>query len=601
MQFALNTMQSIRGGAARPIDIAMDNRERDGNPVFQANLDALREAYPALAARLASISPAPGESRPEASAGGPLNLKPGMHVADRFADAPVVIRLFEEMQLQSLTDNAERRLLLLEDRLDVLRRALGERDWRPAVRSPLCLWCVDADGLEGLRKLLAAHPEIAWSSAVRHETPASNAERAAEIGRLLKEAGRRVARSLDHLVQSNTGRRPPPYPREIRFFAPGHNYLQDAAARALRELGYGAKRIEWKAPLYRFIRAAAWRREYAEAPFDLAVFLNATPAVSGVAHHFSRLPVRSAAWFVDNPRRFRVPPAPGAPEGCDVVGVFDPVYLDMAERLTGAKGVVVPTGYGADPGAAAPDGDFAAIDIAFVGELGVNGFLSAEEGFRRRRPEVSELVDSILMEEDISQPVFLDPIAERRFSERGLEYRGHAAAYLENKAACLRRRHYLEALAGMNLRIFGDSAWGRPLYAGEAAKRYAGTGLDYRAELPRLYASAKINLNIFHPQCVRGLNPRVYDTLACGGFLLSTPNPGLAEEFAIGEDLDVFHNRGELLEKVNHYLTRPALRREMADSGRRRALARCGYAGRMQRLLAALSPSLSGESNADLR
>ena len=64
-------------------------------------------------------------------------------------------------------------------------------------------------------------------------------------------------------------------------------------------------------------------------------------------------------------------------------------------------------------------------------------------------------------------------------------------------------------------------------------------------------------------QCVQAPNPRVYDVLACGGFLLTDYNPGLEDEFEIGHDLVVFRNRQELKDQVHYFLSHPEEREEI--------------------------------------
>ena len=73
-----------------------------------------------------------------------------------------------------------------------------------------------------------------------------------------------------------------------------------------------------------------------------------------------------------------------------------------------------------------------------------------------------------------------------------------------------------------------------------------------------IYADSDITLNI----SLNGdLNLRVFEALSAGGFLLTdklTPSSGLELLFKPGEDLDVWTNTAELVEKVRYYLKHPA-------------------------------------------
>jgi spore maturation protein CgeB len=202
-------------------------------------------------------------------------------------------------------------------------------------------------------------------------------------------------------------------------------------------------------------------------------------------------------------------------------------------------------------------------------------------------PGLVSLTREILTTSEIRQPVDLSIIAQSILEDHGIPYRGAIVEYMENKATALRRRYYLDALSGMGLTVFGDAEWGG-IHAGPLRACYAGRRLDYQTELPQLYASAKINLNIYHVQCIHAPNPRVYDVLACGGFLLTTYNPGLEDEFEIGRHLDVFHTKEELVEKVHYYLGQESKRREIAQQGQAHVLAKYGYHDRMQTFLHAI-------------
>ena len=64
---------------------------------------------------------------------------------------------------------------------------------------------------------------------------------------------------------------------------------------------------------------------------------------------------------------------------------------------------------------------------------------------------------------------------------------------------------------------------------------------------------SKINLN-FAPTDATGASVRIYKILASGGFLMSTPWKNLDETFRINENIVIFENEKELIDKVNFYL-----------------------------------------------
>ena len=567
---------------------------------FSSNAAALDPIYPQLARRLRSCMPAPPPASFETGEALRLSFETAwsgeveLHVLDGFVDSPLTWFLFERIQEAELLDDRNRRLLLVDDRLDLFRWVLDQRDWRILIKSDRCLFALDDDRAAALQKLLSRYPEISQARFFVHPgSPGRLDTPSRSLQEILDSMKVRVQTRLRDYARDYAAKKQIVFPRHVRFLVAGHNYLQDACVRTLCEMGYLAGRLQWKNPLYRFVRSTAWIHAHREQQLDTAFFINSTPRLFTDAALFASLPLHSIAWFVDHPRRFERNDE-DAFSGCDVVGVFDRTYIPYLQSRTAAPVMEVRTAFGVDPALAHPDEAFASIPIAFVGELGANGFLALEQGYRKCRPHWIAWADALLASLDLHRPIDLHEAVSRAGNALDAPYRGHLVAYLENKATYLRRRHFLEPLVDFGLRVFGDAEWGDPALAGPLARCYAGRRVDYASELPRLYASVPININVFHVQCVHAPNPRVYDVLASGGFLLTSYNPGLEDEFVIGEDLDVFHSRDELLEKVRYYLAHPVERRAIAENGKRRVLALGGCHDRMQIFLSTLTQAKAG-------
>jgi len=134
------------------------------------------------------------------------------------------------------------------------------------------------------------------------------------------------------------------------------------------------------------------------------------------------------------------------------------------------------------------------------------------------------------------------------------------------------RRRVLERLCGLGLRVWGPY-WYRPLLGRRLAKHYMGRGV-YFQELVKVYAAAKIVLNIHHPKMRYGgmkANSRVYEACGCGAFQLCDRTRGLEELFVPGEEIGCYEGAEDVLEKVCYYLERPDERERIAQAGQRRA------------------------------
>jgi len=110
-----------------------------------------------------------------------------------------------------------------------------------------------------------------------------------------------------------------------------------------------------------------------------------------------------------------------------------------------------------------------------------------------------------------------------------------------------------------------------------------------------IYNACKINLNLhssvfsaeLDPQGAF-VNPRTFEIASCGAFQLVDRRPSLDQLFDLSEELAVFHSAAELRDLIDFYLTRPELRREMAEKARTRVLAEHTYRHRMETLVAAV-------------
>lgn len=558
------------------------------------NFQIIDATYPGIAQAIRNVEPVAPDERDDWAEHADRELKANgtddgdLFIVFRFTVGPLAKRLFDQSNLWEASDLRGRRLLLIDDNPQRFRWGMERDDWTTLLDSERCLFHLCDPAFHQLNRLIGKYRHLTQVKYVLLNADPGSPQQSLSIIRERFDITRDDTKHrIEATVRELQRVAAPPFPKTVRFFVPGHNMLQDACVESMREMGYGAERLQWQKPLYRFIRSYAWLNPVREEKIDTAFFLNATPKSFNQNDLFERLPLKAVSWFVDNPRRYVK--SPDDFRGCGAVGVFDSTYIPYVKQLTSAPVVEARTGRSVNHALAEADDAFQKIDVAFVGELGARGFSPYEKAFGVSHPQRLQQVNDLLRQYDVSALTDWTPLVEPLFAQFGEAYFGSWVEFLENKATAVRRRFFLEAARPYGLTIFGDDDWAMPEYAGKLTEYFAGRRIDYHTELPRLYASAKININIFHAQCLNGLNPRVYDVLACGGVLLTQYNPGIEDEFTIGRDLDVFHTRDELVEKIEYYLDRPNERAAMARSGQVHALAKCGYSVRIQTLLNALS------------
>lgn len=144
----------------------------------------------------------------------------------------------------------------------------------------------------------------------------------------------------------------------------------------------------------------------------------------------------------------------------------------------------------------------------------------------------------------------------------------YAAAYvLERKVTGMERMRYLKAISEhFSLSIYTGSP-----KENEIKADYRGIA-DYDTVMPRVFNGAKINLHFAPRNIHSAVSLRVFDVLACGGFLLTTWQPEIVELFEDEKELVLFSEVDEMLDKIEYYLCHDDERKEIAQNGYKKIL-----------------------------
>ena len=92
--------------------------------------------------------------------------------------------------------------------------------------------------------------------------------------------------------------------------------------------------------------------------------------------------------------------------------------------------------------------------------------------------------------------------------------------------------------------------------------------VDYLTEMPKVFACTEINLNPILKCIQSGIPLRALDVMGMGGFLLSSWQPELAEQFVDGEEMVLYESLEDAVAKADFYLKNEGLRKKIAVSGR---------------------------------
>ncbi len=126
----------------------------------------------------------------------------------------------------------------------------------------------------------------------------------------------------------------------------------------------------------------------------------------------------------------------------------------------------------------------------------------------------------------------------------------------------------MAAAAPFGVQVWGDAGWKHLTGRGVTHRGPAGN----RETLTRIYNFATINLDIGRAYQRDIVTLRVFDVLACGGFVLAEYSEELADLFVPGVEVAVWRGLDDLKRKLRHYLGHPDARRAIADRGHARVL-----------------------------
>ncbi len=87
------------------------------------------------------------------------------------------------------------------------------------------------------------------------------------------------------------------------------------------------------------------------------------------------------------------------------------------------------------------------------------------------------------------------------------------------------------------------------------------------SQMPHVYRNSKINLNITMRAIRTGLPQRIWDVMACRGFLITNNQDEIKDFFIPGVHLETYDDKEELLEKIQYYLEHEDIREKIAQKG----------------------------------
>ncbi len=193
------------------------------------------------------------------------------------------------------------------------------------------------------------------------------------------------------------------------------------------------------------------------------------------------------------------------------------------------------------------------------------------------------LTDSVIREIVDADPDFYHGEDLRDGVERYLT----AHQYIGMKLAALERERTLSRLSGQFPVVLYTRSDASALPRVDCRG-----GVSTFSGMPKVFQASRINLNMTMRPIETGLSQRVWDILACGGFLLTNYQAEIPDYFEIGKDLETYESMEELEEKVRYYLAHEDERMEIAIRGYEKVAAHHSYEIRLAQMIQILTNTM---------
>src|SRR5690606_3173083 len=107
----------------------------------------------------------------------------------------------------------------------------------------------------------------------------------------------------------------------------------------------------------------------------------------------------------------------------------------------------------------------------------------------------------------------------------------------------------------------------------------------------KAFSNAKIVLNNLHPAVINGVNKRMFEIPACGGFQITSHREAINELFEIGKEIVTYTDFNDLKAKINYYLdpNNEAERQQIIEAGHQRTINEHTYKNRLETMFSIIT------------
>ncbi|MBZ0256125.1 glycosyltransferase, partial [bacterium] len=323
-------------------------------------------------------------------------------------------------------------------------------------------------------------------------------------------------------------------------------------------------------------------KQIAEERPDAMMMINRSPAEFARREQLDRLRMPRFIWCIDDPNCF----LDDAFGEHDFIFTWDNAYADDLKAKNAQSVDFFPYVADMDKATAKHNEKFASL-VSYIGqvkrlnpdELHLNTAETAlvEKAGRMKAQQRERSYQSLLLE--LQSEFGLSVIEnEREEAPRLLRYAMYIVANAHWRIAVLERAR------AFGLKIYGNDDWKIYLKDDPLLDCFCGPA-DPERDVPDIFYSSKINLNIHSLQALTSLNQRDYNCPLVGGFILTDWIIGADDFFDPNTEMAFYHNLDELEAKISHFLNHEEERRQLIEKGRARVMRDHLYSVRVPRAL----------------
>ena len=164
------------------------------------------------------------------------------------------------------------------------------------------------------------------------------------------------------------------------------------------------------------------------------------------------------------------------------------------------------------------------------------------------------------------------PVTEGPYNQVPISFVGN-----DLRGEMLNRKYFYPAIL-LGLKVWGKTPWQPPL----EEIRQGGLPLE---DMAMLYTNSLINLNVHILEHIEygTINARIFDILACGGFILSDYSQGVSEVF--GDSIAYTDGDGDTVDKINYYFENNEERKRRGEEGKKIVLSDHTYEVRAKSII----------------